>query len=290
MPVVSGVNAAVPTPRRADGSVDEAALRRTVVFLAEHKVVGIAINGATGEFPLTTEAELSLILDVATDAADGRMDVICGVGAAGLSGVEERISIAAEAGVKALLLPMPYFFPYQQDDVVAFATTVARGTTLPILLYNLPQFTTGYTCESVSTLFAACENIVGIKDSSGSLDILRKMTSSGVSQTRIVGNDGVLAQALRERACDGVISGVAGVAPELITDLFEATPETFDRASKALDEFIAHIDGFPTPWGLKFVGEARGLFAASFAQPVSEERARQGRELQEWFTGWWNGR
>ena len=51
--------------------------------------------------------------------------------------------IAEDAGVKALLLPMPYFFPYEQGDLEQFSRSVAAATSLPVLVFNLPQFTSG---------------------------------------------------------------------------------------------------------------------------------------------------
>ena len=69
---------------------------------------------------------------------------------------------------------------------------------------------------TVETLLEDCPNIAGIKDSSGSLDILRALTRSTSHACRIVGSGGVPESALRESCCDGVISGVAGVLPEVV--------------------------------------------------------------------------
>jgi hypothetical protein len=80
-----------------------------------------------------------------------------------------------------------------------------------------------------------------------------------------------------EQLCDAVISGIASVLPELVTAVFEG------RSRDLLNEFIAAIDPFPVPWGLKWIGEARGIAPASFSQPVSPQRLTQGRALQNWF-------
>lgn len=287
MPVVSGVNAAAVTPRKADGSVDEAVLAKYVSFLVENGIQGIAFNGATGEYPLTTAAELRRILTIAKTATAGRSKVICGVGAAGLKDTLERCAVAEETGADVLLLPLPLFFPYQQEDAVAFASATARATKLPVLLYNLPQFTSGYSTDTVLRLLQEHENIVGIKDSSGKLETLRAMTVRNDGSARIVGNDGVLVQAIHEKITDGVISGLAGVIPELIVRVCQAGPYELESAAASLSAFIKHIDPFPTPWGLKFVGAARGLFEGNFAQPVAPCRQSKAEELQKWFGEWW---
>ena len=62
--------------------------------------------------------------------------------------------------------------------------------------------------ETVRRLIVEVPNIIGIKDSSGSLEILRDLTTHGVEACRIIGNDSALVQAMEEKICDGVVSGV----------------------------------------------------------------------------------
>ena len=95
-----------------------------------------------------------------------------------------------------------------------------------MLLYNLPQFTSGLSKETVRRLILEVPNIIGIKDSSGSLDILSDLTAHNVETCRIVGNDSALALALTQRVCDGVVSGVACALPETIQALYAEAERT----------------------------------------------------------------
>ena len=115
--LVTGVYAAVPTHRDSNGALDENALRDHLEFLGAAGVDGVALNGATGEFCLTTVDELRRILAVASTVLGRRAGIVCGIGAPGLQGCVERGTLAMEAGARGLLLPMPYFFPYEQDDL-----------------------------------------------------------------------------------------------------------------------------------------------------------------------------
>jgi 4-hydroxy-tetrahydrodipicolinate synthase len=163
-----------------------------------------------------------------------------------------------------------------------------------VLLYNLPQFTSGLEKETVQTLITEVPNIIGIKDSGGSLDILRHLSEQGVDACRIVGDDSVLSAALRAKVLDGVISGVACAVPELTLALFNRGEQDgsaeFAEATKALDELIAQLGGFPTPWGLKWVAQARGILQATFPLPNSPARMAQGREFERWFQAWFSDR
>jgi 4-hydroxy-tetrahydrodipicolinate synthase len=280
----------VLTPRRADDSVDQVALAGLIRFLMAKGIRSFAMNGATGEFCLTTPAQLKTILTTVHEASGGTAEILCGVGAAGVAGAKELAAIAQAAQVKALLLPMPCFFPYQQQDLELFSREVAASTTQPVLLYNLPQFTSGLEKETVRRLIVEVPNIIGIKDSSGSLDILSDLTEHGVDACRIVGNDSALAPALEQCVCDGVVSGVACAFPEVIQALYTAGEQTgspeFAHASRLLDAFIEQLGGVPTPWGLKWMAEARGILPATFSQPVTAARLEQGRKMAAWFRDW----
>ena len=282
-----GIYAAVLTPRTAGGELDTDGLRAVLRFLTGSGVRRFAMNGATGEFPLTTPEQLRRVLATVREAAPDA-ELLCGVGAAGLAQSVELARIADEAGVHGLLLPTPFYFPYRQDDLAAFCTEVAAATKLSILLYNLPQFSTGYSVDTVCDLIARVPNIVGIKDSSGSLDILRALTEQLPESCRMVGNDSVLAPALEQGLCDGIVSGVACAVPETIAGVYEAAPGSadFTRHRARLDEFIAQLGPLPTPWGLKLAVDARGVLPAVFAQPLSEQRLQEAERFKQWFRGW----
>jgi 4-hydroxy-tetrahydrodipicolinate synthase len=289
--LVRGVSAAVLTPRLADGSVDVTSLRKLVEFLLHKGISSFALNGATGEFCITTPTQLRTLLTTVKELAGNSAELLCGVGAADSARSIAFARIAQDAGVKALLLPMPYFFPYQQGDLEQFSRSVAASVSVPVLLYNLPQFTSGLQKETVHTLVTEVPNIIGIKDSSGSLEILRYLSEQDTEACRIVGDDSVLSSALREKVCDGVISGVACVVPELILALYNGdTFLGFDEASQALDELIAQLSVFPTPWGLKWIAQARAILQATFSLPNSPARVAQGKEFERWFQEWFSER
>jgi 4-hydroxy-tetrahydrodipicolinate synthase len=287
---ISGVYAAVLSPRLADDSIDTEALMKVIRFLISKNITTFAINGATGEFCLTTPAHLEVLLSTVNAVSDGKAQILCGIGAPGTAGAIALSRVAERAGVHALLLPMPCFFPYQQEDLKLYCREVASATSLPILLYNLPQFTSGLEKETVCTLIIEVPNIVGIKDSSGTLDIMHDLTDRGIEACRIVGNDGALAPAILENICDGVVSGIACALPELILELYaqksQIDTERFEMLANLITELIMQLDQFPTPWGLKWLSEARGIINATFSQPITPQRLKQGETLMRWLSAW----
>jgi 4-hydroxy-tetrahydrodipicolinate synthase len=287
---ISGVFAALLTPRTADGNIDAPALRRLVHFLMNPGISSFVVNGATGEFCLASPAQVRILLSTVREAGDGKARLLCCAGAAGVAQAIELARVAESEEAEGLLLPMPYFFPYRQEDLDLFCRAVASSTRLPVLLYNLPQFTSCLDKETVRDLISTVPNIVGIKDSSGSLEILRYLKQQSVQACRIVGDDAMLAPALRKGICDGVVSGTAGVLPEAVLALYARRHQIesagFAWAARRIDEFIEHIRQFPYPWGLKWIAEARGIFRPTFSLPVTRHRLEQQQQLVAWFARW----
>jgi 4-hydroxy-tetrahydrodipicolinate synthase len=288
-PHVHGVYAALLTPRYPDDSVDEPSFARLLEFLLERGISGFALNGATGEFCLTTPQHLRTLFSVLHRVA-GNARVLCGIGAAGAAGAAELACIAAGEGAQAALLPMPYFFPYGQQDLAAFTRVVAESAELPVLLYNLPEFTSGLEAETSCRIIREMANVIGIKDSGQSLATLRELTGQKIPAYRMIGNDGLLIDALREDVCDGVVSGIACVLPELICAIFGERTRTgsarFTQLSTLLDEVRHQLAQFPVPWALKWIAEARGICNATFSQPVDDSRRQQGIEITKWYRRW----
>jgi 4-hydroxy-tetrahydrodipicolinate synthase len=183
---------------------------------------------------------------------------------------------------------MPSFFRYSQSDLKVFCSAVADAGKTPVLLYNLPQFTNELEPATSAELIGECENIAGIKDSSGSLETVRLLTSHHATARRLIGNDRVLAEALQQRLLDGVVSGIACVLPELIVHLYRAgsaggDSAEFARLAAPLAEVTDRLDELPTPWGLKVVAHARGVVPATYPMPLAHHRALQRDALLRWF-------
>lgn len=283
-----GVYAALLSPRASDGELDTASFRHQVIELSRFNLRGYAINGATGEFTIVSDADVDGLVRVTRQEAP-QAEILCGVGAGDLRLTVRRARVAQLAGADAALLPMPNFFPYRDDDLSAYVSAVASSVELPILLYNLPQFTSGLHVDTVLSLFAKHSNIVGIKDSSGSLDIVRAITAAGLKHARLIGNDSALSPALTENVCDGVVSGVACTLPELMSSLFTTGGHghAFETKSRLLNEFIDHLGPLPTPWGLKVTSAVRGFTRESYPFPLSQKRELEVADLRSWFRTWY---
>ena len=197
---------------------------------------------------------------------------------------------AVAAGSRGLLLSMPMFFRYQQEDLRAFAAHVSRALKAPCLLYDLPDFTNGLAPSTVLALMRDEEFIVGIKDSSGREENLKTFAGARAdgAATLLVGDDRLLRAGL-QAGWDGGISGVAGCCPELLVAIVRSHRDgRLDDAARLqvlLDELIARLSVFPTPWGIRIALEARGLPTGPLPLPLTAARREQIR-FQAWFPEW----
>jgi 4-hydroxy-tetrahydrodipicolinate synthase len=288
---MTGLFAAVPTPVHDDGRVDEATFERVVELVVTAGVDGICVGGATSEYPHFETAERKALIRRAAACLPRDRGLLVGVGASSLQRAVELGEAALEAGSRAVLLPMPLFFRYDQADLRGFCAHVSRALRAPCLLYDLPEFTNGLAPETALGLLRDEEFIVGIKDSSGRPENLVTFASARGNRTwsLLVGDDRLLQRGLAA-GWNGAISGVAGFYPELLVALYrsfrqETNGET-SRLQTLVNELSAQLATFPAPWGIRVGLAARGLGTGPLPLPVTSARQQQIQQFTAWFQQW----
>ena len=288
---IAGLFAAVATPVRPDGQIDLPTFDRLVDFLVDAGVSGICIAGATGEYPHFETADRKAIIRRAADRLPDGCSLLVGIGAASLRLTVDLGETALAAGSRAVLLPMPMFFRYEQEDLEAYCVHVSRALRGPCLLYNLPDFTNGLAPDTVLSLLRGEEFVAGIKDSSGQVDRLSAFASAREDEpwTLLVGDDRLLHKGL-QAGWDGGISGVAGFCPELLVALYRSHVEQrHDEAARLqtlLDELIAAMSVFPTPWAIRVGLAARGIDTGPLPLPLTPARRHQIARFRAWLPDW----
>lgn len=288
---IAGLFAAVATPVHADGTVDLATFDRLIDFLLERDVSGVCLGGATGEYPHFESSDRQVLIAHAARRLPSDRALLAGVGGASLRHTLALGEAAFEAGSRALLLPMPMFFRYEQADLEAFCVHVSDALRAPCLLYNLPDFTNGLDAATILKLLHGAEFIVGIKDSSGRREHLELFAAErgNAPWTLLVGDDTVLEKGLRA-GWDGSISGIAGFCPELLVALYRShkagQSDEAARLQRLLDELISRVSVFPTPWGIRVGLAARGIDTGPLPLPLTPDRERQIAAFSAWLPAW----
>ncbi len=287
---IAGVCAAAITPRREGPEIDLAAAFELLDFLAPTGISGVALLGSTGEFIHFSLEDRIRLVKLCVKRC--RVPVIAGVSHSTLDGAVLLGREATAAGAAALLVMPPYFFRYSQEEIRAFYMAFAEqaGNGVPILLYNIPQFTSGIEPETAAALLATGA-FAGIKDSSGSWENFLRLQAAREQCrfTLLAGNDVLFAPA-RMAGADGVVSGLASAVPELLVALDHAITcgksELASRLDARLKEFIRRVDCFAAPVGVREALAVRGIKTGPHAAAHSAAAGRELSEFREWFSGW----
>ncbi len=165
------------------------------------------------------------IWETAVDFAGGTVPIITGVGTNNTKTTIHNIKLAEEIGVDGVLVVTPYYNKPNQVGLITHFKEIANSTDLPILLYNIPSRTgVNLTLETILEL-AEVKNIVGIKDSSGDLSLLKALKEQVSSQFALYsGDDSNYLDTLKMGGAGviSVASHVAGLQMNQIYNLYKA--------------------------------------------------------------------
>jgi dihydrodipicolinate synthase/N-acetylneuraminate lyase len=288
---VQGVYAAAITPRGKQGDVDFAATFELLDLLAKGGVAGIALFTGAGEYTALTVDERSRLVYLAVKRS--RVPVLVGVGSATLDQSLALAREARDAGATGLLLPPPYYYRHNQDDLHEFYTQFAAhlGDGLPTYLAHAPAYVSSIEPATAGALIARA-GFAGIEDASGDPRTLACLQSVVRHDADILaGNDGFLADAIRAGA-HAAISPAASAVPELVADLESAVRSgaaEAPRFEQRMREFLEWCAEFPEPAILKVAVEMRGIKTGGHSVPISAARGKRLEEFREWFPGWLKG-
>jgi 4-hydroxy-tetrahydrodipicolinate synthase len=292
-----GVNAAAITPRGKQGEIDLGAAFELIDHLCAARVHGIVLFSDYGEYPAFTVDERSRLVYLAVKRS--RVPVLVGVG-----GATSDLSVglareAREAGAAGILLPPPFFFHYEPDDVCEFyrrfAAQMEGGT--EIFLSNTPASTSPIPIETALELLQT-GLFAGVADASGSVESFACLQSAARGSFQLlVGSDAIFTRARCSRGTGatgnsrpGVISAAACAAPELMMALDRAigaaNSGAIEKLDGALQEFLDWADRFPQPTIVKVATGLRGLKTGPASIPLSPGKERLLAQFREWFQGW----
>ena len=222
--MLRGSLTALVTPFAKNGGFDEKAFRAFVDWQVAEGTSGLVPVGTTGESPTLSHDEHRQVVKVCVEVARGRVPVVAG---AGSNNTEEAIGLvqfAEKAGADAVLVVTPYYNKPTQRGLYAHFAAVAKATSLPVIIYNIPpRSVIDMTPETMGRLAHDFKNIAGVKDATGKVErVSEQRLTCGKDFIQLSGED---ASALGFNAHGGVgaISVTSNVAPRLCAEFQEAS-------------------------------------------------------------------
>ena len=175
--LLHGIFPPITTPFYPDGNLYFKKLEANVERYSKTPVAGIVALGSTGEAILLSDQERRDVLNSTREAAAPNKVLIAGTGAESAIETLHLTEYAAELGYDIAMVRTPHYYKKQMQpaNILAFYRTVADRSPLPVIIYNFPQ-ATGYDIPAELVIeLAGHPNLIGIKESSGDVEKVRRM-------------------------------------------------------------------------------------------------------------------
>jgi 4-hydroxy-tetrahydrodipicolinate synthase len=246
---------------------------------------GIFCLGSNGEFFSLSQEEKVKVARIAVEEAKGRIPVYAGTGGNSTKETIELTKQMEEVGVTAVSVITPYFVKLSQDELQQHFELIAEAVKLPIILYNIPGLTGNSLSPGTVMKLAHKENIVAIKDSSGSFDtILQLLEATSEDFTVLVGTDSLILPTLMAGG-GGAIAATANFMPEVVVSIYEKWREgDFEGAEQEQRKLRTLRNAFPKgtlPSVLKESLNGIGLQVGVPRLPVKPLTEKAKQEVQE---------
>lgn len=286
MPLFGPLVAYLPTPRTRTGALAASVLGGLVERAVTAGASGVAVLGSVGGFAYLEPQERRAVVEVAVEAAAGRVPVMAGVGALTTRDVLGLVRDAAHAGAAALLLPPTAYLPLTDDEVLGLYRDVTQAAERPVWIYHNPVTTRYDLTLDVLARLAALPGIGGVKDRAPDAVALTERVGAAVSRVpahvevgcsgEVLGAHGLLAGARTWH------SALAGLLPEQYVAV-AAAAATGDRdRALALLAPLEPLAALATRLGgLRAVHALAPLLGVDVGAPPAPLRAPAGSDLAE---------
>ena len=264
----AGTYTALVTPFR-NGSIDESCLESIVRDQVRAGVAGIVPVGTTGESPTLDHEEHGRVIQLAVQAARGRIKVIAGTGGNSTREAINLTKAAEQAGADGSLQVAPYYNKPSQEGLYRHFRSIAESTALPLVLYSIPgRCSIEIGIDTVARLAKDCSNIVGIKEAGGNPDrvsLLRGALGEGFD---ILSGDDSLTLPFMSVGAQGVISVAANIIPRQVARMVKDFAAGRMQAARRLHA--------------QYFGLFRDLFIETNPVPIKAALAMTGKIREEY--------
>jgi 4-hydroxy-tetrahydrodipicolinate synthase len=250
---LQGSMVALVTPMHPDGTVDYKRLADLIDWQIEQGTHCLVAVGTTGESATLSMQEHSEVIRFFVKHVNGSVPVIAGTGANNTVEAIKLTQDAKEAGADCALLVAPYYNKPPQEGLYQHYKAIAEAVDMPQMLYNVPGRTVVDIAQETVERLADIENIVAIKDATGSVARGEQLIKALGDRMVVLSGDDSTALELMKVGGKGNISVTANIAPKAMSETFAAALRGDFDAAHAAHDVIKHlhrdlfIDSSPIP-------------------------------------------
>lgn len=275
--IFRGLGIALITPFKTDGSVDYGSLKRLVEYQLANGADFYCILATTGETPCLTKEEKESIKQLVVEINHGQLPILMGCGGNNTAAIVEELKTSDWSGIDGVLSVCPYYNKPSQEGLYQHFKAIAQASPLPVVLYNVPG-RTGINLKAETTVRLAndCENIVAIKEASGSLEQVDEIIKNKPARFDVISGDDALTFPMIASGAAGVISVIGNALPKEFSRMirYEFRGE-YEPARKIHHRFtelysLLFVDGNPA--GVKALLHEMGMIENELRLPLVPTR------------------
>lgn len=270
---LKGTGVAIVTPFDKKNKIDEKGLRKLVNHLIKGKVEYIVVLGTTGESVTLNKEEKKQVIEIIKSENKNRLPLVLGVGGNNTQQVTDDLEILDLSGFSAILSVSPYYNKPSQEGIYQHYKLLAECSPLPIILYNVPGRTSSnIQWQTTIRLANDFKNIIGIKEASGNIEQIMKISYHRPKNFLVISGDDNLTLPIIAAGGDGVISVVANAYPKRFSEMVRcALKGDFEKARKlhyTLMFFTEQLFADGSPGGIKYALSELGIVQSNVRLPL----------------------
>lgn len=263
---------AMVTPFDQNGQIDFNKAEHLINYLISNGTEGLVVAGTTGESPTLSKDEILSLLQFTVKVVNKRIPVIAGTGSNNTQASIELTKQAEMLGVDAVMLVTPYYNKPSQAGMYAHFETIAKATTLPVMLYNIPGRSSVNLLPETIIELAKIKNIVAVKEASGDLDAMTRIIHETSEDFSLYSGDDSLTLPMLAIGGRGIISVsshiIGNEMKEMITQYQTGNPKKAARLHQELLPIMKALFKAPNPVPVKSALAMLGMDVGSVRLPL----------------------
>ena len=275
------------TPLNKDGIFDPATTRVLVDFLIEGGIDGLLPLGTSGEFALLPDSERKEVTEVVIDQTNGRVPVVVGVSDPSIERVLQFSREAKDAGADAIIATPPYYFTTTSEGLYQFYKKLSEDTEMPLMIYNIPEWTHCIVPPDIVKRLADEELVVGMKYTEYNFLTLLKFHQEIKGKIAIFTGSDALAHSNLEFGGSGAVVGIANVAPKEASRIFDEFKRgNLKKARQTQMELLPVIEAIGIgkfPAGLKEAMKLVGMPVGEVKAPLLPLTPSEKKQVRDYM-------
>lgn len=284
--IFKGLGIALVTPFASDGSVDYDVLKNLLDYQLKNGADFFCILATTGETPTLTKDEKQKIKELVVEKVGDKVPILIGCGGNNTADVVNELQTADFSGIDGILSVCPYYNKPSQEGLYQHFKAIAGATNMPVVLYNVPG-RTGVNLKAETTVRLArdCENIVAIKEASGSLEQVDEIIKNKPDGFDVISGDDALTFPMIACGAAGVISVIVNALPKEFSRMIRLEMKgEIESARKIHHKFtdlfnLLFVDGNPA--GVKAMLHEMGMIENVLRLPLVPTRLTTMQKISD---------